>query len=249
VDGYDHVEVASIACFPASDPPGWIEVAAHPCADGNAATEDCLEETTGVQPAATPEHVLAEQLELLERKSVPIEGFSYQPDLFSPSLEAALVTEIAKLDFKEFEFHGFFGKRRVVSFGIRYDFADHRTHLAPDIPAFLNPLRELASSFGNIDPSALWHALVTEYQPGAAIGWHRDRPVFRDVVGISLLSPCRFRLRRKSDAIWQRYAITLAPRSAYLLQGTVRELWQHSIPPAAELRYSVTFRTLNESEA
>jgi alkylated DNA repair dioxygenase AlkB len=110
----------------------------------------------------------------------------------------------------------------------------------------LHPLRDLAGKFAQINPSALQHALVTEYKPGAAIGWHRDRPVFKDVVGISLLSPCRFRLRRRSGATWQRYAITLAPRSAYLLRGTVREHWQHSIPQAQTLRYSVTFRSLVE---
>jgi alkylated DNA repair dioxygenase AlkB len=192
--------------------------------------------------------VLTGQLDLLAPDPVPIEGFSYQADLVSSALEAALITDIAKLEFKEFEFHGFHGKRRVVSFGIRYDFADHRTHLAPQIPAFLHPIRARAAGFAGVHPLALRHALVTEYQPGAAIGWHRDRPVFRDVVGISLLSPCRFRLRRKSGATWQRHAITLAPRSAYLLRGTVREQWQHSIPPAAALRYSVTFRTLSEAE-
>jgi alkylated DNA repair dioxygenase AlkB len=200
-----------------------------------------------VQPRA--ERGEAARLDLLAPDPVPIEGFCYQPDLLSHTLERALVAGIADLEFKEFEFHGFLGKRRVVSFGARYDFGDSRMHPAPDIPAFLHPLLDLAGEFADIDSSARRHALVTEYQPGAAIGWHRDRPVFQDVVGISLLSPCWFRLRRKSGGTWQRHAITLAPRSAYLLRGMVREQWQHSIPPAEQLRYSVTFRTLNESEA
>jgi hypothetical protein len=199
---------------------------------------------TGQGDSVRPD--IEEQLDLLGSNSVPIEGFAYQPDLVSRSLEYALVTRIAELNFREFEFHGFLGNRRVVSFGIRYDFGDQRIHEAPEIPAFLHPLRDLAGKFAQINPSALQHALVTEYKPGAAIGWHRDRPVFKDVVGISLLSPCRFRLRRRSGATWQRYAITLAPRSAYLLRGTVREHWQHSIPQAQTLRYSVTFRSLVE---
>jgi alkylated DNA repair dioxygenase AlkB len=189
------------------------------------------------------------QRELLAPDPIPIEGFAYQPDLVSADLERRLVACVAALDFKEFEFHGFLGKRRVASFGVRYDFGDSKMHQAPEMPAFLHPLRHLAGTFAGIESSALRHALVTEYQPGAAIGWHRDRPVFRDVIGVSLLSPCRFRLRRKLGASWQRHAMTLAPRSAYLLRGAVREQWQHSIPPQEQLRYSVTFRTLTESEA
>jgi hypothetical protein len=188
------------------------------------------------------------QLELLTPDPLPIEGFAYQPDLVPPDMERALIAHFAALDFKDFEFHGFLGKRRVISFGVRYDFGDSRMHDAPDIPTFLHPLQERAGTFAGLDPSALRHALVTEYQPGAGIGWHRDRPVFKDVVGISLLSPCRFRLRRKAGTTWQRQALSLAPRSAYLLRGSVREHWQHSIPAQEQLRYSVTFRTLNESE-
>ena len=190
----------------------------------------------------------AAQLDLLARDEIPIDGFSYQPELVPLTLERALVAAFAELEFTEFEFHGFLGKRRAISFGVRYDFSDARIHPAADIPAFLHPLRDLAADFASIEPSVLKHALVTEYQPGAAIGWHRDRPVFRDVIGISLLSPGRFRLRRKSGTSWQRHSITLAPRSAYLLRGAARQQWQHSIPPAERLRYSVTFRTLNEGE-
>jgi hypothetical protein len=198
--------------------------------------------------ARSPALNAAAQLDLLAPDPIPIEGFAYQPDLVPPSLECELVVRLGALAFKELEFHGFRGKRRVVSFGVRYDFGDSKMHQAPDIPPFLAPLRDLAGKFADIDSSALRQALVTEYQAGAAIGWHRDRPVFKDVIGISLLSPCRLRLRRKSGTAWQRHAITLAPRSAYVLRGPVREQWQHSIPPQELLRYSITFRTLSESE-
>ena len=52
------------------------------------------------------------------------------------------------------------------------------------------------------------------------------------------------RFRRKTGERWERTAAALAPRSAYLLDGPARTDWQHSITPGAELRYSVTFRSL-----
>jgi alkylated DNA repair dioxygenase AlkB len=184
------------------------------------------------------------QLDLLEPASTLPDGFEYRPALISPADETELVANFRDLPFREFEFHGYLGKRRVVSFGLRYDFADREMHRVEAIPAFLLPLRDRAARFAELAPAALEHALVTEYTPGAAIGWHRDRPVFGDVVGISLLSACRFRFRRKRRGGWERAAIMLAPRSAYLLRGPVRSEWEHSIPPAEEPRYSVTFRTM-----
>jgi alkylated DNA repair dioxygenase AlkB len=184
------------------------------------------------------------QLSLLEPHG--IEGFDYRPDLISSAEERSLVERLSTLAFKNFEFRGYLGHRRVVSFGVRYDFDDSKVHAAPEIPPFLLPLRELAAEFALTEASALQHVLVSEYQPGAGIGWHRDRPVFNEVIGVSLLSPCRFRLRRRRGAGWQRETVTLEPRSAYLLRGPVREEWEHSIPAAESLRYSVTFRTLKQ---
>src|SRR5690606_17769067 len=126
----------------------------------------------------------------------------------------------------------------------RYDFAEQKLHAAGTIPDFLLPVRQAAAGFSGIAAAGLVQALVTEYSPGSAIGWHRDRSVFGDVVGISLLSPCVFRLRRKAGARWERYAVTAEPRSAYLLHGAARTEWEHSIPAVPELRYSITFRTV-----
>jgi alkylated DNA repair dioxygenase AlkB len=95
-------------------------------------------------------------------------------------------------------------------------------------------------------PEALQQALVTEYSPGAGIGWHRDKPVFGQGVGISLLAPCVFRFRRAAGEKWERVNLVTAPRSAYLLSGPARSVWEHSIPPVSALRYSITFRTLRE---
>jgi alkylated DNA repair dioxygenase AlkB len=183
------------------------------------------------------------QLSLLEPAGAPPEGFEYRAELVTPEQEAELVAHFRKLDFRPFEFHGYLGKRRVVSFGLHYDFDIGQVRPAEDIPAFLLPLRETAAGFAGLAPGQLVHALVTEYEPGAGIGWHRDRPVFRDVIGVSLGSACRFRLRRRSGRGWDRASVLLEPRSAYLLQGPVRTRWEHSIPPVETLRYSVTFRS------
>jgi alkylated DNA repair dioxygenase AlkB len=175
------------------------------------------------------------------------EGFSYCAELISPSEETALLDECAALPFRAFEFHGYEGKRRVVSFGWEYDFARERVRRTGDLPPFLLGLQEKAASFAGLAARELPHALVTEYQPGAAIGWHKDKGVFGDVVGISLLAPCTFHLRRRAGSTWERASLLAGPRSAYLLRGAARREWEHSIPPVASLRYSITFRTLERS--
>jgi alkylated DNA repair dioxygenase AlkB len=176
------------------------------------------------------------------------EGFQYSDAALSPDQEQALIEEFARLPFRAFEFRGFLGKRRTVSFGWRYDFNVRELQQAEDIPTFLLGLRETAAEFAGLSGDKLQHVLVTEYSPGAAIGWHKDRPEFNDVIGVSLLAPCVFRLRRKAAGRWERASIELQPRSAYRLRGPAREDWQHSIPPVDKLRYSVTFRRLRESK-
>jgi alkylated DNA repair dioxygenase AlkB len=184
------------------------------------------------------------QLSFLEPPASLPEGFEYRLELVSPDEEAELRNRFAELDFREFEFHGYLGKRRVVWFGAHYDFDQSTVRKTEDIPDFLMPLRESAAGFAKIAAAELEHALVTEYAPGAGIGWHRDRPVFHDVIGISLGAPCRFRLRRKRGSSWERASLIVERRSAYLLRGPARTEWQHSIPPVERLRYSVTFRSL-----
>jgi alkylated DNA repair dioxygenase AlkB len=194
-----------------------------------------------------------EQLSLFTAQATPAEqpsmpaGFRHAPNLIDAAEEARLVAAFADLPFKEFEFHGFLGKRRVVSFGTRYDFNEARLKDAEPIPAFLEPLRERAAAFAGLAPDRLAHALVTEYRLGTTTGWHRDRPHYDDVIGVSLLSPCTFCMRRKRGSGWDRASLRLDPRSVYLLRGPSREEWEHSIPAVEVLRYSVTFRSLRDA--
>jgi alkylated DNA repair dioxygenase AlkB len=171
-------------------------------------------------------------------------GLSYAPDVLTREEEAELTRCLAGLPFSPFEFQGFTGNRRVISFGWRYAFDGSGLHRADPIPDWLLPTRQKAAAFAGLDAATFEHLLLTEYAPGAAIGWHRDRPVFGEVVGLSLLSPARLRFRRKRGAKWERADLIAEPRSAYHLTGEARTEWEHSIPAVEALRYSITFRTL-----
>ena len=169
-------------------------------------------------------------------------GFAYREDVIATVDEQMLIERFQELPFKPFEFHGFLGNRRVVSFGWRYDYSGATLRQSDDIPPFLFGLRERAAAFAGFAAEELQQVLINEYAPGAGIGWHRDKPMFDEVVAISLGAPCTLRLRRKQGNGWDRVAREVRPRSAYLLRGPVRREWEHSVPPVDCQRYSVTFR-------
>ena len=164
------------------------------------------------------------------------EGFAYRQEVISAEEERYYIDRFALLPFAPFEFHGFQGRRRVVSFG--------QATLLPD---FLLRLRDRAAQVGGLAAESLQQVLVTEYAPGAPIGWHRDKPMFQDVVAISFRAPCLLRFRRRLHDGWERRSLDVMPRSAYVLRGAARTEWEHSIPPVGALRYSVTFRDLRDS--
>lgn len=192
---------------------------------------------------------MSEQMGFFEESPAAPPGFLYRPELISADFEAQLIATMATLPFEPFQFHQFTGNRRIVSFGWKYDYAARTNYPVAPIPEFLLALREAAAAFAGLRSDQLQQALVTEYAPGAAIGWHRDKGVYGEIVGVSLMAPCMFRLRRKNGARWDRFNLTAMPRSAYLLRGAARSEWEHSIPAVESLRYSVTFRNLTTSRA
>ena len=172
------------------------------------------------------------------------EGFRYETDLLTPEEEEGLARELAALPFKPFDFHGYQANRQVVGFGFRYDYGARQVVEAPPLPSFLEPLRQKIAAAFDRPAEAFEQVLINEYRAGAGIGWHRDKAQFDEVVGVSLLAPCTFRFRRKSGNAWDRISLAVEPRSAYLLSGPSRTVWEHSIPALDRHRYSITFRTL-----
>jgi alkylated DNA repair dioxygenase AlkB len=170
------------------------------------------------------------------------DGFAYQADVLTEAQERTFVAEFERLPFTPFEFHGYQGNRRIVSFGFGYDYNTESLVEADPMPAFLGALRDAASRFSGVPADALVQALVTEYAPGAGIGWHRDRPTYEEIVALSFGACCTLRFRKRDGKSWLRHSLDVAPRSAYLLRGPAREAWEHSIPAVDRLRYSVTFR-------
>jgi alkylated DNA repair dioxygenase AlkB len=174
------------------------------------------------------------------------EGFDFREAFIAAAEEAALLAAIAGLPLHEALYKGYTARRRVASFGSRYDFDANRSLPAEPMPDFLLPLRERAARWAGVEPAAFTSALIAEYRPGTPLGWHRDVPEHELVFGLSLAGTARMRLRpyppvdpKKADVI----SLELPPRSAYVLRGVARWGWQHSIAPTAQLRYSITLRT------
>jgi alkylated DNA repair dioxygenase AlkB len=171
------------------------------------------------------------------------EGFAYCPEFLSQHEEEELLRLFRQLDFRPFNFRGYIAKRRIVEYGFEYDFTSRRATATKAIPDFLSPFADRAAAWAGLQANQLVEAVITEYEAGAPIGWHRDVPQFEEILGISLNSTCRMRFK-PYKAAGKIASVTLQPRSIYLLQGSARWKYQHSIPPVSGLRYSITFRTL-----
>ena len=174
-------------------------------------------------------------------------GLRYEPDFITAAEEQELLAGIVTLPLHEAQYKQYTAKRRIASFGARYDFSSNVLEAAPGLAPFLQGLRAKVADWLELEPDQFTQALVAEYRPGTALGWHRDVPQFGVIVGVSLAGACRMRFRpypvreNKREGV---FALELEPRSAYVLHGDARWGWQHSIPTTKTLRYSITFRTM-----
>jgi alkylated DNA repair dioxygenase AlkB len=171
-------------------------------------------------------------------------GLRYQPDFVSTDEEQELIARLRQLPLIPFQFGAFEGKRRIVSFGWRCDYAEHTLREAEELPTWLMPFVKRVEAFACLPTGAIRQVLCTEYSQGVGIGWHRDKNHFEHVFGLSLVSSCKLRFRRKSGDNWERFTLETLPRSLYMMAGEPRGTWKHSIPPVDHLRFSITFRTM-----
>ena len=186
---------------------------------------------------------MLEQGELFAAPPV-VAGLRLVEEAVTETEERALESHIDASPLAPFQFGQWEGKRLTTHFGSGYDFSSHRLAEAPPLPDWLLALRDKLALQVGLDPPAFEAALVIRYDPGAGIGWHRDRPQYDKVVGLSLTAPCVLRLRRRTGSGFERRSVDLPPRSLYLLSGEVRREWEHSIVPMDVTRRSITFRTL-----
>lgn len=205
-------------------------------------------------PTVSP---VGSQSELFELPRRLPHGLVYRPQFLTPAEEAALLAAIAPLPFREARFQQYVARRRVVHFRADGDvdtteaYDDGESFSSGPAPPFLVALQHrIAATFG-LSGSAFVHALVSEYRPGAPIGWHRDKPAYGVVFGVSLKGrgTMRFRPLDARAEPRQMFVLEVEPRSLYVMQGPIRWLWQHSMLPARELRYSITLRTRANDES
>jgi alkylated DNA repair dioxygenase AlkB len=193
---------------------------------------------------------VAGQASLFDEAPLPAhalpEGMVYERGFLDPEEERSLVALIQGWPLEAMRYKAYTARRRVLSFGGKYDFDANRLQQSPPIPPELEPLRRKVADWLGVDAAAFTQVLVAEYSEGTPLGWHRDVPDFEDVVGVSLLNEAVMRFRPWPPDSAERgdvQKLAIEPRSIYLLRGPSRWAWQHSVSPTKSLRYSITFRT------
>ncbi|MDA9434619.1 alpha-ketoglutarate-dependent dioxygenase AlkB [Bradyrhizobium sp. CCBAU 51627] len=187
------------------------------------------------------------QLGLFSEPRAGPAGLRYADNFIDAATEQELIGRIAALPLQRFQFGAFEGNRRVAWFGYQYDYSQQRLTEAEPIPDWVRPVALRAEAWAELAEGSVRQVLCTEYDVGVGIGWHRDKPHFKEILGLSLGSPCKFRFRRRSGDEWERHTLEALPRSLYMMEGEARSQWEHSIPPVGARRYSITFRTMKQA--
>ncbi len=173
------------------------------------------------------------------------EGFLYIPDFITRTEEDTLLRRFSELTWSEVKLYGVIAKRRVIHFGMQYNYQQRKVNPVSAIPDFLQFLLPRVASIINVNENDIREILLTEYRAGAGIGWHKDAAIFGDkIVGISFENKCTLKLRNPLEDKACVFKQILEPRSAYVISGIARQIWQHHIPAVKERRYSLTFRIL-----
>lgn len=178
------------------------------------------------------------QARLFEVPEVPLNppGFSYQPEFITKDEEQTLLREFERVPLHKFQWDGYDSKRRVKGYTQE-----------SGMPAPLIKILERVAKFAKVQLEKIDHLLISEYISGTGIGWHRDKGAYDKIIGLSLGSAAQFRLRKvgpwTNKRKWERFSATAEPRSLYIMSGETRTLWQHSVAPVKDLRYSITMRT------
>jgi alkylated DNA repair protein (DNA oxidative demethylase) len=182
---------------------------------------------------------------MIDLFDVPVlPGLKSKSDIVTTAEAFDLITAIDAEGLSPFKFQQWTGKRMTRSFGWKVDYQTGALELGDPIPGWLQPLRDRAARFAGIDPAEVAQALLIRYDPGAGIGWHRDRPAYGQVIGVSLGAPATMRLRLRDGKRFLRTTFPLEPQGAYYLGGAARWDWEHSIAELGRTRHSITFRTL-----
>lgn len=173
-------------------------------------------------------------------------GLATSEHFISETEERALIARIDDAELTPFRFQRWTGKRLTHSFGWKYDFQTGALSRGARMPDWLLPVRERAARFAGIAPDDIVQALLIRYDTGAGIGWHKDRPIYEHVLGLSLGTPATMRFRRQRATRWERVNAPLVPRALYHLSGEARHEWEHSIAEMdAGVRYSITMRSFS----
>jgi len=103
------------------------------------------------------------QLTLFSSAAVGPQGLRYQPNFISTLEERDLTERIRALPLAPFQVGAFEGKRRVASFGWRYDYSQQKLEKAEDLPAWIEPFIARIEAFARTGEK--WERFTFDAQP------------------------------------------------------------------------------------